>query len=34
MMEIEGIEVMLYPDNDGGLWYYHPITGEVIIVDG
>ena len=22
----------IYPDNDGGCWYYHPITGEVILV--
>ena len=22
----------VYPDNAGGCWYYHPITGEVILV--
>lgn len=22
--------VKLYPDNDGGLWYWHPITGETV----
>ena len=30
MIEIEGITVKVYPDNDGGLWYYHPITGKVV----
>ena len=27
---VDGIEVKCYPDNDGGSWYYHPVTGEVI----
>ena len=25
--------VMCWPDNDGGLWYYHPITGQVVVID-
>ena len=29
---VEGIEVKRYPDNDGGYWYYHPRTGEMVIV--
>ena len=24
--------VQTYPDNDGGYWYYHPRTGEMVIV--
>lgn len=24
--------VQSYPDNDGGSWYYHPRTGEMVIV--
>ena len=30
MIIIEGVEVRLWPDNNGGLWYYHPHTGEVV----
>lgn len=26
-------EVRTYPDNDGGHWYYHPVTGRVVIVE-
>lgn len=33
MIIVDGVEVQLYPDNDGGLWYYHPTTGEVVYVD-
>lgn len=33
MIVIDGIEVEVWPDNDGGLWYYHPITGEVIHIN-
>ena len=33
MIVIDGIEVKVWPDNDGGLWYYHPITGEVKHID-
>lgn len=29
---VDGIEVKCYPDNDGGSWYYHPKTGEIVIV--
>lgn len=29
---VEGIKVKCYPDNDGGYWYYHPRTGEMVIV--
>ena len=29
---IEGIVVKTYPTNDGGYWYYHPITGNVVEV--
>lgn len=32
VIEVDGIEVKCYPDNDGGYWYYHPRTGEMIIV--
>lgn len=24
--------VQTYPDNDGGLWYYHPKTGEKVVI--
>ena len=24
--------VQAYPDNDGGLWFYHPRTGEAVKV--
>ena len=24
--------VKVYPDNDGGLWYYHPETGKKVII--
>lgn len=24
--------VQSHPDNDGGYWYYHPRTGEMVIV--
>ena len=34
MTIIDGIKVRLYPDNDGGLWYYHPVTGEAVQYDG
>ena len=30
MIIIEGVEVRLWPDNNGGLWYYHPHTEEVV----
>lgn len=26
-------EVRTYPDNDGRHWYYHPVTGKVVIVE-
>ena len=29
---VNGRLVMMYPDNDGGFWYYHPITGKEIRV--
>lgn len=31
-MVVEGFEVIAYPDNDGGLWYYHPVTGRTTTV--
>ena len=30
MIIVEGVEVKVWPDNDGGMWYYHPITGEEV----
>lgn len=30
LLEINNVE--LYPDNDGGLWYWHPVTGETVYV--
>ena len=27
-IEVDGYIVRAYPDNDGGLWFWHPITGE------
>ena len=33
MIVVDGVEVSLYPDNDGRLWYYHPKTGEVVFVE-
>lgn len=32
MSDIELYNVELYPDNDGGLWYWHPVTGKTIYV--
>ena len=32
MIIVEGVEVKVWPDNDGGMWYYHPITGEVVTI--
>ncbi len=32
VVEVDGIEIRCYPDNDGGYWYYHPRTGEMVIV--
>jgi hypothetical protein len=29
---VDGIEISCFPDNDGGYWYYHPRTGETVIV--
>lgn len=29
---INGRIVMVYPDNDGGLWFYHPETGRMTIL--
>lgn len=31
---VNGIEVTCYPNNDGGFWYFHPITREIIEVEG
>ena len=31
-MLVEGVEVVAYADNDGGLWYYHPVTGMTMTV--
>ena len=28
MTQVNGVWVELWPDNDGGLWYYDPYTGE------
>lgn len=28
--EVNNRIVKMYPDNDGGLWYYHPETGKVV----
>ena len=35
IIEIDGEKVYVdaWPDNDGRLWYYHPITGKVVYVD-
>ena len=30
MITVEGVEVKVWPDNNGGLWFYHPKTGEVV----
>jgi len=30
--ELEILNIRLYPDNDGGLWYRHPVTRETIYV--
>ena len=32
IVEVDGIEIRCFPDNDGGYWYYHPRTGETVIV--
>ena len=32
-MLINGLYVEAYPDNDGGLWYYHPVTGRATTVN-
>lgn len=31
-MMIDGLWMELYPDNDGDLWGFHPVTKEVIYV--
>ena len=31
---IDDIIVQTYPDNDGNMWYYHPVTGEKITIEG
>jgi len=31
---VNGIEVICYPNNDGGFWYFHPVTREIIEVEG
>lgn len=30
---VKGQVVKVYPDNDGGLWYYDPETGKEVRVD-
>lgn len=30
---VDGHLVKAYADNDGGLWFYHPITGRAIYED-
>lgn len=32
-MYVDGIWVEVYPDNDGGLWYWHPVTGIAAAFD-
>ena len=32
-MYVDGIWVEVYPDNDGGLWYWHPVTGIAATFD-
>ena len=32
-MLINGVVVKAYADNDGGLWYYDPVTGRTETVD-
>ena len=29
-IEYNGIWVKAWPDNDGGLWFYHPVTGKAV----
>ena len=29
-IEYDGMWVQAFPDNEGGLWFYHPITGEEV----
>lgn len=31
-MLVDGVEVVAYANNDGGLWYYHPVTGTATTV--
>ena len=33
LIEVDGTWVEAWPDNDGGLWYYDPETGEVKHID-
>lgn len=28
--DIELYNIKTYPDNDGGLWYWHPVTGQTV----
>lgn len=32
-VEVKGQKVRAYPNNDGGLWYRDPETGEVEVFD-
>lgn len=31
--QLEELGIRLYPDNDGGLWYKDPATGQTITID-
>ena len=33
MIEVAGVLVMCFPDNDGGAWFFHPITGETVRIE-
>lgn len=32
-VEYEGFPVEAWPDNDGGVWFYHPISRRVVILN-
>jgi len=31
---VNEIEVICYPNNDGGFWYFDPTTGKIIEIEG
>lgn len=32
-IDFEGYHVKAWPDNDGGLWFWHPVTHEKVVIE-